>query len=225
MSQNHLHRADRNDRHKIKVGVEQFSDSLILASSHSPSFLERVNLPRNSLCERLNIKTPVYEPSLVDHLSIVKDSKGYETGVQVLHTPGHTPDELALWDESDRILFVGDTTYEFAPIIFPPQGDITEWLKSIDFLIEFVEVRNRDAGMEKIRICSGHVTSMKDALDVLARSKNFVMDVVRGEEPVRKKYEMEGIRVVVYCREDGTLSLRCPEFLIDKARGEMRVRQ
>ena len=56
-------------------------------------------------------------------------------GMQLLHTPGHTPDELALWDEAETMLYIGDTLYEWAPIIFPNEGSIVQWLETVDALL------------------------------------------------------------------------------------------
>ena len=96
---------------------------MILASSHSPSFLAPENLPQNTQCRRLKIPIPKYSPVLGDHTSLVTFN-GKSTGLQILHTPGHTPDELALWDKKERMLYVGDTVYEWEPILFPLEGDI-----------------------------------------------------------------------------------------------------
>jgi glyoxylase-like metal-dependent hydrolase (beta-lactamase superfamily II) len=37
--------------------------------------------------------------------------------LQVLHTPGHTPDSLCLWLAHERLLLVGDTLYPHAAVI------------------------------------------------------------------------------------------------------------
>ena len=66
------------------------------------------------------------------------DTAAVPLGVVVLHTPGHTPDELALWDESETMLYVGDTLYEWAHIIFPSEGSIVQWLQTVDGLIALV---------------------------------------------------------------------------------------
>lgn len=114
----------------------------MLASSHSPEFLSKSNIPENSLCNYLRIRTPEYVPKLVPH--------GYTIGTQgvtVLHTPGHTPDSLALYDPTStpRMLYVGDTLYESAPIIFPNEGSIMDWFKSIEGLIGFVKTREEES--------------------------------------------------------------------------------
>lgn len=206
------------------MGLEDFaSDSSILASSHQPTFLNPENRRRNSLCERLGLDVPEYSPILVDHKSLVSFN-GITTGLQVLHTPGHTPDELALWDEEDHMLYVGDTVYEHSPIIFPLEGDITVWMASMLLLIELVESKQAvDSPVLRTRINAGHDTSMGDALDVLSQGLKFVENVVAGREPAKKVTMVDGVKVIFCSREDRRFSLRCPEELVVRAREHMSV--
>ena len=201
------------------MGVEDFaSDSPILASSYQPSFLDRANRPEHTLCKRLGLEVPEYDPVLVDHESLVM-FKGITTGLQVLHTPGHTPDELALWDVEEHMLYVGDTVYEFSPIIFPKQGDIIVWLKSMRFLIDFVESREADGiSGSQVMINSGHDTSMGNALDVLIQGKTFIEDVIAERVPIKDATVVDGVKVIHCVRDDERFSLSCPEELILCAR-------
>ena len=204
------------------MALEQFApDSPILASSHQPSFLDPKNIAKNSLCERLGLATPKYEPTLVDHEALV-EIDGENTGLRILHTPGHTSDELAIWDEREKMLYVGDTVYEWEPIIFPLEGDIVEWFASMDALIDFVRraesVDTSASFGNAVKINAGHDTSMVEALDVLVQAKSFLLDVVSGREKVKDRKVIRGVKTVVYARRDGRFSLRCPESLVEDAR-------
>lgn len=204
------------------MALEQFSsDSKILASSHSPAFISPENIANNSLCERLGLSTPKYTPSLIDHTTYV-NFEDVSTGLQILHTPGHTPDEIAIWDEQEKMLYVGDTLYEWEPIIFPLEGDIVQWFTSMDFLISFVrQVEGVDTSVSQsghVKINAGHDTSMGDALDVLLQARSFLDDVIAGREKVKNCGVVRGIKTVTYARQDGRFSLRTPECLIDDAR-------
>ncbi|KAJ3552088.1 hypothetical protein NM688_g4344 [Phlebia brevispora] len=205
------------------LGVEQFAkDSPILASGHSPSFLSEENLPFNSLCKSLGIDVPHYKPVLVQHLHTLQssylegsqtaDAKSTSLGIIVLHTPGHTPDELALWDETEEVLYVGDTLYEYAHIIFPTEGSITEWLRTVDDLIQLV------TPFPNARISCGHVTAGRPALDVLTGARRFMADVLARREPVRNRFEKRGEMCVEYVQEGMRFSLVCPERLVEEAR-------
>ena len=207
--------------HRRIVAAEQFAiDSPILASGHSPGFLSPEKLPKHSLCEDLDIPTPRYTPILVSHQHEIgrkllgrADPAGQDGfGLIVLHTPGHTPDELALWDETERSLYVGDTLYEWAPIIFPNEGSIVDWLRTVDSLLELVGTA------EDAKICCGHVTYGRPAREVLEASKQFMLDVISGKESVRKRFEKRGETTVQYVQDGHRYSLICPERLVLEAR-------
>ncbi len=205
------------------VGVEQFAiDSPVFVSSHSPAFISPANLSIHSLCKELSIQTPRYTPTLVSHNQEIriKDPRCSDTdtanptlslGVLVLHTPGHTPDELALWDVDDNMLYVGDTLYEWATIIFPNEGSVVDWFDSVDALIELVEGRNAS-------ISCGHTTAGRPATEVLQCAKEFMMDVLSSREKVRESFEKRGETFEVYIQEGMRFSLGCPKRLIEEAR-------
>lgn len=204
------------------VGVEQFrNDSLIFASAYSPDFVSPENLPEHSLCKDLNIPTPKYIPKLLSHNQEIRinnprsppgsTNKNISLGLIALHTPGHTPDELALWDPSEKMLYVGDTLYEFAHIIFPNEGSIIDWLDSVDFLIHLVEGQNA-------KISCGHTTAGRPAIEVLVGANEFMMDVLKGGEKVRKRFKKRGEVCEEYVQESMRFGLVCPRRLIEEAR-------
>jgi len=50
--------------------------------------------------------------------------------IEILSTPGHTPDAITLFDRANRLLFTGDTYYP-APIwLFRPETDLDAYAKS-----------------------------------------------------------------------------------------------
>ncbi|KAJ7475799.1 hypothetical protein FB451DRAFT_1034349 [Mycena latifolia] len=207
--------------HFDHLGMEQFqSESQILASSHSPSFISKSNLPTHSLCKSMGIRTPVYNPILVPHLHAVRSKTHVPLGVSILHTPGHTPDELALFDYSEKMLYVGDSLYEEETIIFPKEGSIVEWLSSIKYLILFVKAENQTG---RVQINSGHRTVCRPALEVLVATNEFMQDVISGREPVRERMTVRGEENVVYLQQGGRFKLRCPERLVLAAREISRV--
>ncbi|KAH7873801.1 uncharacterized protein C8R40DRAFT_1149157, partial [Lentinula edodes] len=206
--------------------IRNSSDSPILASSHSPEFLS--DIPEHSLCAFLNISTPEYTPTLVPHGHTISNlilSNKISSHVTVLHTPGHTPDSLTIYDSTScpPMLYVGDSLYEYEPIIFPKEGSIVDWFSSIEALIGFVRMKER----ELVLLNAGHVTCLKPALEILQAVKRFMEDVVSGREPVRRRWVKRGEETVEYrqSRQEGTeanttpvgasrFSLICPERLI-----------
>lgn len=196
------------------VGVEQFAaDSQILVSGYAPSFNSSPELAEHSLCNDMGIELPKYSPTYVaDHYTI----RFLQGNLCVIHTPGHTPDELALWDEGEQMLYVGDTLYEWVPIIFPREGSIVDWFKSIDALSALIQPFN-DA-----KISAGHVTAAQPAKAVLLGAKRFIEDVLAERlEPV-EKLERRGEENVHYVQDGQRYSLVCPTRLISDARREVQ---
>jgi glyoxylase-like metal-dependent hydrolase (beta-lactamase superfamily II) len=58
--------------------------------------------------------------------------------IEVLATPGHTPDAISLYDRANELLFTGDTYYP-APIwLYRPETDLDDYAKSIQRLADVV---------------------------------------------------------------------------------------
>jgi glyoxylase-like metal-dependent hydrolase (beta-lactamase superfamily II) len=100
--------------------------------------------------------------------------------LQIFHTPGHTADELALWDQNERVLYVGDTMYEWAPIFFPKEGSLIQYSKTIEKLKQLVRGWNLEATKAKVQIACGHNTYNADAEDLLRDVDSLLYRVVQG---------------------------------------------
>ncbi|KAJ8589002.1 hypothetical protein M405DRAFT_852294 [Rhizopogon salebrosus TDB-379] len=168
-------------------------DPILGFASHSPTFVAPENFPTNYEC---------------------KDSR-ISLGVKVLHTPGHTPDELALWDAEERMLYVGDTLYEDDPIIFPTGGSLLEWFSTVDQLIVLVKTH---PDVENVMINCGHATTRRPALEVLRTCRRFMENVVSGKEGVKKRWLRRGTWCLEFQEDNGRFSLVCPEKLVFDAR-------
>jgi glyoxylase-like metal-dependent hydrolase (beta-lactamase superfamily II) len=55
-------------------------------------------------------KSPALKVDIVLHDGDVVDLGGVK--LKVIHTPGHTPGSICLYDEASRVLFTGDTVFE-----------------------------------------------------------------------------------------------------------------
>ena len=51
--------------------------------------------------------------------------------VEILSTPGHTPDAICLFDRANGLLFTGDTYYPAAIWLYRPETDLAAYAKSI----------------------------------------------------------------------------------------------
>ena len=51
--------------------------------------------------------------------------------IEILSTPGHTPDAICLFDRANRLLFTGDTYYPATIWLYRPETDFDAYAKSI----------------------------------------------------------------------------------------------
>ncbi len=58
--------------------------------------------------------------------------------LHVLHTPGHESGHCCFYEAGDKVLFSGDNILGFGTaVIRPPDGNMTDYLKSLERLLEF----------------------------------------------------------------------------------------
>ena len=188
------------------LGLKHFqtNSTRILASSFDRSFIEE-DLPVHSLCKFLDVPTPEYTVSCwADHLENLSFD-GQSLHLQILHTPGHTPDELAWFDEEERHLYVGDSFYERVakddsyeqPIIFPKEGNWVDYMQSLEKLIQFVEKKNKEHGAA-VNIGCGHVTSSVDGMEILLSVRQLFRDTIAGKVPIVHVEEKRGEEFVLW---------------------------
>jgi glyoxylase-like metal-dependent hydrolase (beta-lactamase superfamily II) len=68
----------------------------------------------------------------------LKDREEIELGnrkLDVVHTPGHSPDSICLLDRNSRLLWTGDTFYPGAIYVHMPDSDLGEFIKSYQTLV------------------------------------------------------------------------------------------
>lgn len=63
--------------------------------------------------------------------------------LEVLHTPGHSPDHLALWHAESRTVFVGDLMQMGTTVFIPASsgGNLADYLASLNRLLRLAPVR------------------------------------------------------------------------------------
>ena len=209
------------------LGIPEFIDSkpTIVASKFGKSFIES-DLPGHSLCKYRDVPTPVYEVSLwAANLEWIVRGR-----IQIVQTPGHTPDELAWYDVEERHLYVGDSFYDRVsedgsytqPIIFPPHGDLVTYMASLDKLLQFVEQENQKAGKIPVKVGCGHTTSSADARSTITEVQVFFWDVFKRRIPVKSSTETHGIIFDLW-EDDGSprFSLQAPRVLVERARKQL----
>lgn len=169
-----------------------------------------------------------------DNALTQQDSAPVELGITILHTPGHTPDELAWCDHAENTMYVGDSFYQLGglaqPIIFPPQGDLLDWWYSLNKIIRFVlfPLFNTSTDVENDwvmvpthpKISAAHQTVNEDANEFLFRLNTFMIEVMSERRPVLHASERYGELFVYFMSEvtkgdvQKAFSLWCPARLI-----------
>lgn len=202
-------------------GIAQFTDapkSAIWASGYDKGFIED-DLPTSSLCRFVGMETPRYTVTNWAENAEPVVFGGKDLGLIIYQTPGHTPDELAIWDQKERVLFVGDTLYEWAPILFSLSGNLDDYAATLHKLRELVDGWNRGvAGDDRVTMACGHCTQNTPAAEFLSEVDSFFDKIRRGLVSPIDKGTTPGrnIPLVGFEREDGWFSIVGPKELFDK---------
>lgn len=113
------------------------------------------------------------EPPVVDiDLSTMDEIRFGESALKIIHTPGHTPGHVCLWDEAGKQLFTGDTLFrESIGRTDLPGGDYSWIMRSL---------------LEKIMPLGGDVTiypghGAKSTLGHESLYNPFITEVMNGE--------------------------------------------
>ncbi|KAG6991303.1 hypothetical protein G7Y79_00054g089320 [Physcia stellaris] len=210
------------------LGLPYFADTspIIVASSYGKSFVTE-DLAEHSLCKHENIAVPEYTVTNwagdFEELSV----DGHDLHIQVIHTPGHTPDELAWFDERVRHLYVGDSFYERVAkdksyeqaIVFPKEGNLIHFMQSLDKLIHFLSRKDAEEGKGPIKIACGHITSAAPGKDILVTVKTVFSDLLKGNVPIVSSTIKRGEQYHVWKSDGDTrFSIEAPLRLVQDAR-------
>ena len=81
--------------------------------------------------------------------------------IEAIHTPGHAPDHLALWDERTRTLFAGDLVTQHGTVVIPAShgGSLKEYVSSL----------RKVMALEPTRLLPAHGSAIDNPQDLLER--------------------------------------------------------
>lgn len=164
----------------------------------------------------------------------------FDVGVTFVQQPGHTPDSLAWYDREEMWLYVGDSLYAAgaegtggASIVFPPDGNLIEWVVSLRKLLVLVRSENVKADERKnsesveegwevvsrrVKLAAGHVTSAADAEEMIQKTDQFFYQILQKKIPVVRKGYHWNDAYYTWSKEGWDLSMRAPPRLMDQAR-------
>jgi glyoxylase-like metal-dependent hydrolase (beta-lactamase superfamily II) len=218
----------------------------ILSSFRAQAFATPYEvLMEHSLCTSEKLRAPAYQTSIWAQDServTYKHPSGTDIDLPILtlHTPGHTPDSLSWYDIEFRTLFVGDSFYAQessdtrdapwgpespASILFPNEGSVIDWWRSLEKLVAFVDEKNQEEGA-KVKLAAGHVTADADAEVFLRDVKQFMAKVLQKEAEFEEQPLKRGERFGLWTLKiaEGTshsFSLGAPLKLIHEGRSQI----
>jgi glyoxylase-like metal-dependent hydrolase (beta-lactamase superfamily II) len=74
--------------------------------------------------------------------------------LQVIHTPGHAPDHIALWNAESRTVFTGDLVVLGSTVVIPASGG--------GDLLEYIASLRRILALEPVRLLPAHGEPVED---------------------------------------------------------------
>jgi glyoxylase-like metal-dependent hydrolase (beta-lactamase superfamily II) len=132
----------------------------------------------------------------VEPTALLEDGDIIELGertLEVIHTPGHSPDSICLLDSKNRILFTGDTFFPGPLYAFGEDVDIDHYIASIEKLKSRLE--------EYDYLCAGHndpwvksevISRVSDAFKTILDSKGEYK-----EDNNIRRYYFDGFDVLI----------------------------
>jgi glyoxylase-like metal-dependent hydrolase (beta-lactamase superfamily II) len=92
--------------------------------------------------------------------------------LEILFTPGHTPDSVCLLDRKNRLLFTGDTFYPAPIYVNTPGSDFSQFVKSVAYLAELQEdVDFLLTGHNETLLASDYLSRLKQASIAIESNK------------------------------------------------------
>lgn len=108
--------------------------------------------------------------------------------LQVISTPGHTPDSIALFDEQNGLLFTGDTFYLGPIYLYRPETDLDAYVASLKRLAELAPRLQLLLPAHNVPVAEpSYLPRVLEAMQQVRRGQ--AKPVSRGEE---QEYKFEG---------------------------------
>lgn len=122
-----------------------------------------------------------------------------------------------------------------AAIIFPAEGNWTDYMKSLDLIISFVEFENKKLDsrlkemgsgevVQRVKVGCGHVTFAGDAEDMAREVKGLFTRILEGRVEVLRSFVKRGEMFDVWDEGGGSrYFVEAPRRLCEEARGKMSL--
>jgi glyoxylase-like metal-dependent hydrolase (beta-lactamase superfamily II) len=130
--------------------------------------------------DRAKYATKPWKISLFVHDGF-KVNLGHRT-VEIIATPGHTPDAIALIDRENGLLFSGDTYYPATIWLYRPETDLAAYIASVKKLVALGSQVKTVLGAHNIPVADpGALAKLQDAIEQVADGK-VKPKSVKGDE-------------------------------------------
>jgi len=137
---------------------------------------------------------PGFDPS-----RFVKDGDVIDLGdrqLEVVRTPGHTPDSLCLLDRKNKLLFTGDTFYAGPIFLYVPETNLADYQRSVERLVKLVPQLDL--------LLTGH-NFPAEKPEMLWRLRDAFRQVLAGTAPFRmdgdrREYIFDGFTIITAAR-------------------------
>lgn len=107
--------------------------------------------------------------------------------IKVLHTPGHSPGHICLWEEDKGYLYTGDLIYSGTLFAFYPSTDPNQFKQSVDRISLLRGVKKVLPAHNDLNISVDMIQKVKDAFDYI--EKNNLLKQGSGT------FEFEGFNI------------------------------
>ncbi len=116
--------------------------------------------------------------------------------LQVIHTPGHTPDSMVLLDEQNNLLFTGDFIYPGPLFAMLPGSNLTEYLHSTRLLIKTISTDTRLLAAHRTGPPGAPILGYDDLVDLQSGLEGVLDGTLAGDGfylhsyPINKRIEL-----------------------------------
>jgi glyoxylase-like metal-dependent hydrolase (beta-lactamase superfamily II) len=122
----------------------------------------------------------------------IHDGERFDLGgrtIEVIATPGHTPDSISLLDRANGLLFTGDTYYPGTIYLFSPETDLEAYAASVRRLARLAPNLKLVLGAHNVPVASPTVLArLAAAFDKVRAGKA----AATPDSPSRVLYKVDG---------------------------------
>jgi len=139
-----------------------------------------INMIRNSIIQEPFSKTPPKEFNLDNYnvykgnpTSLLKDNEIIDIGlrkIKVLHTPGHSPGHICLYEEDRGYLYSGDLIYLGTLFAFYPTTNPVQYKKSINRISDLKNIKKILPAHNDLNVPTTIIERIKDAFEDIERN-------------------------------------------------------